>query len=171
MPPFLARFCMPLLAVATCGCAGNAPLPAAQGSAFDPIAFFEGHTHGEGELRKLFHEPVHVSVDSIGRIAGRDLVLDQTIRESGRPARTRRWTIRRVRPNSYTGALTEAVGPVAAKVSGPRATISYSMQHGLTVRQQLAEEKDGTSVLNRLTVSKLGVQIATLNETIRRAAR
>jgi hypothetical protein len=162
---------MPLLAVAISGCAGNPAPPAAQGPAFDPIAFFEGHTHGEGELKKLFHQAVYVSVDSVGRRAGGELVLDQTIREAGKPPSTRQWTIRRLGPNRYTGALTEAIGPVAGEVSGSRATISYAMRHGLTVRQQLAEQRDGKTVLNRLTVSKLGVQVATLSETIKKLAR
>jgi hypothetical protein len=171
MPPILSRFCIPLLAVAACGCAANPALPAAQGPAFDPIAFFQGHTRGEGELRKLFHQPVHISVDSIGRKAGAELVLDQTISEAGKPPSTRQWTIRRLGPNRYTGTLTEAVRPVAVQVSGPRATISYAMRHGLIVRQQLAEQRDKTTVLNRLTVSKLGIRVATLNETIRKLAR
>jgi hypothetical protein len=162
---------MSFLAVAASGCGKNAALPAAQGSKFDPITFFAGHTHGEGELKKLFHQPVHVSVDSIGRRAGGGLVLDQTIREAGKPPSTRRWTIRPLGPNRYTGALTEAVGPVAGEVAGPRATISYAMRHGLTVRQQLAEQSDGTTVLNRLAVSKLGVQVATLSETIKKLPR
>ena len=42
------------------------------------------------------------------------------------------------------------------------------MKHGLTVQQQLAEQPDGRTILNRLVVSKLGVRVATLNETIRK---
>jgi carbon monoxide dehydrogenase subunit G len=162
---------MPLLVLAASGCASHAAVPVAQSATFDPIAFFKGHTHGEGELHKLFHEPVHVSVDSIGRMAGDVLVLDQTIREAGKPPSKRRWTIKPAGPNNYTGALTEAVGPVTGEVSGPRGTISYKMRHGLTVRQQLADQSDGTTVLNRLTVRKLGLKVATLNETIRKLAR
>jgi hypothetical protein len=42
------------------------------------------------------------------------------------------------------------------------------MKHGLTVQQELAEEPDGRTILNRLVVSRLGVRVATLDETIRK---
>lgn len=143
-------------------------LPADQNTSFDPITFFKGRTHGEGELRKLFGKPVHVSVDSIGRPVADGLILDQVIRKADEPPSTRRWTISRVGQNRFSGTLTGAVGPVTAEVWGPRAEITYSMRHGLKVDQQLAEQPDGKSVLNRLTVRKLGVQVATLTETIKR---
>jgi hypothetical protein len=159
-----------LSVVCLSSCGGEVILPAKTVS-FDPILFFEGHTHGEGELRKFLGKPVHVSVDSIGRAVAGDLILDQTIREVGKPASTRRWVIRRVANNKYTGSLTDAVGPVTAKVSGSRAEIQYRMRHGLEVEQQLAEQPDRISLLNRLTVHKLGVQVAMLTETITKVAR
>jgi hypothetical protein len=58
------------------------------------------------------------------------------------------------------------VGPVTAEVSGTRAEIEYKMRHDLSVEQRLAEQPGGTRVLNRLTVRKLGVKVATLTETI-----
>jgi Protein of unknown function (DUF3833) len=168
--PRSRRTLAPLLGLALCGCNRNVLLPAAQNDSFDPVAFFEGHTHGEGELRKLIAKPVHVSVDSSGRLVEGGLILDQTIREAGKPPSMRRWTIKRVAQDRYTGTLTEAVGPVTADVVGPRAHIEYMMRHGLTVEQRLAQQTDGTTVLNRLTVRKLGVQVATLTETIKRVA-
>ena len=155
--------------LALCNCASNVTLPAtAPGAPFQPIAFFEGRSHGDGELRKLFSSPVKVSVDSVGRMRNGTLVLDQTIRESGKPASTRRWTIVRAGPDRYSGTLTDAVGNVAGRVEGPRLYIRYTMKHGLMVQQQLAEQPDGRTILNRLVVSKLGVRVATLDETIRK---
>lgn len=151
-------------------CGRDVVLPANPTVSFDPISFFEGHTHGEGELRKLFDEPVHVSVDSVGRRVAGGLILDQTIREAGKPPSTRRWIIWRVAQDRYTGSLTEAVGPVTAAISGRRAKIKYKMRHDLKVEQQLAEQPGGTRVLNRLTVRKLGVKVATLTETITRTS-
>src|SRR5690242_13248646 len=40
-----------------CACASNVAPPAAAGPPFQPIAFFEGRSHGDGELRKLFSSP------------------------------------------------------------------------------------------------------------------
>lgn len=159
-----------LLATCLCSCGSNVVLRADQNVSFDPITFFEGHTHREGELHKLFAKPVHVRVDSIGRRVVGGLILDQTIRKVGEPPSTRRWTINRVGQDRYSGTLTEAVGPVTAHVVGARAEIAYRMRRGLKVEQQLAEQPDGKTVLNRLTVHKLGVEVATLTETIKRIA-
>lgn len=150
------------------GCASNDTLPAAPGAEFQPLTYFQGHTHGEGRLRKLFSSPVTVSVDSVGKIRNGGLVLDQTIEESGKPPSTRRWIIVPTGPGRYSGTLTDAVGNVDGTVQGPRLYIRYTMKHGLTVQQQLAEQPDGRTVLNRLAVYKLGVRVATLNETIRK---
>jgi hypothetical protein len=98
------------------------------------------------------------------------LILDQTIREAKKPPSMRRWTIRRVAQNRYTGTLTDAIGPVTAEVVGPRAHIRYTMRHGLAVEQQLAQQPDGTTVFNRLVVHKFGARVATLSETIKRVA-
>ena len=168
MLPIFRHAQLAIAAMVLSGCGHELVLPADQNAAFDPIAFFEGHTHGEGELRKLLSAPVHVSVDSVGRRVPGGLMLDQTIREPGKPASTRQWLIQKVADGRYTGQLTEAVGPVTATVTGPRAEIQYKMRHGLRVNQQLAEQADGKTLLNRLTVHKFGAQVATLTETIRR---
>lgn len=168
MKPILARLFLSQLMLAVCGCSRSVPLPAGS-TQFRPIAFFEGHTRGEGELHKLFSKPVSVSVDSVGRLQNGKLILDQTIRKEGKPPSMRRWTIIPVGHNSYSGTLTEAVGEVDAKVVGAHGYIHYTMAHGLTVDQELALQGDGTTVLNRLVVHKFGLRVATLNETIRKS--
>ena len=84
---WLSRRSIPTIVALACvglsGCARDAIPETDRGVAFDPISFFEGRTHGEGELRKLFGKPVHVSVDSMGRPAPGGLILDQIIREEG----------------------------------------------------------------------------------------
>jgi hypothetical protein len=166
MNPLQSRFFIVQALLLLCGCAGNVTRPTAANAEFQPIAFFEGRTHGDGRLGKLFSRPVSVSVDSVGRMRNGMLVLDQTIQESGRPPTTRRWIIVRGGAGRYSGTLTDAVGNVAGWVDGPRLYIRYTMRHGLTVQQQLAEQPDGRTVLNRLVVYKLGIRVATLNETI-----
>ena len=119
-------------------------------------------------MHKLFGKSVHVSVDSVGRMGKDGLILEQTIRETEKAPNVRRWTIRRVAPNRYSGTLTDAIGPVTAEIVGPLADIRYKMRHGLIVQQQLAQQSDGTTVLNRLVVRKFGARVALLNETIKR---
>jgi hypothetical protein len=168
MPLTSARIIASLMTLASAGCASGVGEPAARDADFDPIAFFKGRTHGDGQLTKLFGAPISISVDSVGRMENGTLILDQTIREGSKPPTVRRWTIRRVSPLQYTGTLTDAVGEVRATVAGPRADIRYTMRHGLLVEQQLAQQSDGRTVLNSLAVHKFGARVATLNETIRR---
>ena len=162
--------CALALAAAVAGCATSPQLPAASGETLDPIAFFDGRSHGEGKLDKLIGETVAVSVDSVGRRSGDTLVLDQSIREGDKEPRTRRWIIRRIAPALYSGSLSEAEGPVSMTIEGPRALIRYRMRDGgLQVEQQLALQPDGRTLLNRLAVHKFGVRVATLRETIRKS--
>lgn len=150
------------------GCGTDLELPPAGSAALEPTVFFAGRTHGDGELNKLFSRPVKVSVDSVGRMQDDTLILDQTIREGDKPPRVRHWTMRRVVQNVYSGTLTEAIGPVRVTLAGAHADIRYTMKGGLHVKQQLALQTDGKTVLNRLEVMKFGAPVATLTETIRK---
>jgi hypothetical protein len=76
--------------------------------------------------------------------------------------------MRQIGPGRFTGTLTDAVGPASIEVAGARATIRYRMKGGLDVSQQLALQPGGRTVLNRLTVTKFGIRVATLDETIRK---
>lgn len=140
--------------------AGPAPL--------DPIAFFTGVTNGEGSLDTLIARPVPVSVSSLGFLEHGGLKLIQRIEEGDKPDRVRTWTMRRSAADRYTGTLTDAEGPVAITVAGPRATIRYRTPSGLRIQQQLALQPDGRTLLNRLEAYKFGIRVATLEETIRK---
>lgn len=162
-------FIVPAIAAVLAGCATSVQLPAAS-APFDPVTWFTGASHGEGILHKLLGSPVRTSVESVGRPDDSGgLVLDQIIREGDKPERKREWTMRRVGHGRFTGTLTDASGPVDVTVAGARATIRYPMKGGLEVRQQLALQTDGTTVLNRLSVRKFGLEVAHLDETIRKS--
>ncbi|WP_272873199.1 DUF3833 family protein [Sphingomonas arenae] len=150
------------------GCATAVLLPADSGSEFSPIDFFENSSRGVGTFHRVFAAPARLEVASTGtRRPNGELVLTQRIRQGGDAPRTRTWTIRPVGPNRYTGTLTEAVGPVHITTDGPRASVHYAMKDGLTVRQQLALQSDGT-LLNHLEVRKWGLRVARVNERIRK---
>jgi hypothetical protein len=163
------RLAVAIAAVALTACGSARALPADPAAKFDPVAFFLGRSHGDGELRKLLSKPARISVDSLGRRERNGtLVLDQVIKVGAKPPSTRRWTMRQIGPGRFTGTLTDAVGPASIEVAGPRATIRYRMKGGLDVSQQLALQPGGRTVLNRLTVTKFGIRVATLDETIRK---
>ena len=145
-------------------------LPAADSRArFDPISFFTGRSEGRGELRQLFAASRAMRVESTGRrSSGGGLLLTQRISQQGKPARVRHWVMQPVSPGRFTGSLTEAVGPVSLVVAGPRAEIRYRMKGGLLVRQQLALQADGRTLLNQLDVTKFGLRVARVEEIIRK---
>lgn len=163
----LSRLMGTIVTLAFAGCANNGAAPVRAG-ALDPASFFLGHTHGDAELHKLLGSPVRVTVEGVGRKQSDTLILDQTTREGQQPPKTRRWVMQKIGANRYSGTLTDATGPVSIRVDGPVAYIRYKMSGGLTVRQQLTLQPDGTTILNKLYVTKFGIQLATLQETIRK---
>lgn len=167
MAPWFSRSAIIGLALALAACGSNPPATPDAG-ALDPVSFFLGRTHGDAELHKLFASPVQVKVDGVGRKQGGKLVLDQTTRQGRQAPKARRWVMHKVAPNLYSGTLTDATGPVDIMVEGPSASIRYNMTGGFSVRQQLDLQPDGKTIFNKLYVTKFGVRVATLRETIRK---
>jgi len=148
-----------------CGCGSN---PGATGWPFDPVHFFTGHTHGEARLRLVTGASRQVSIDSIGTPdGGGGLVLDQTIQEGKQPARMRRWVIHPAGPNHWTGTLTDAIGPVTIDRTSSEVIIHYQMKSGNEVEQHL-QLPPGGLVTNHMEVSRFGINVATLDEQIRK---
>ena len=157
---------IPALSLAACT---SVQLPADEQATLDPIAFFTGASQGAGDLKIVTSGPVAITVQSMGRPDGNGgLVLDQTIREGTKAERTRRWIMRPAGPGRYSGTLTDAIGPVAIQIEGPRAFISYTMRDAITVNQQLALQRDGRTILNHMTIHKYGMRVGRLRETIRK---
>lgn len=160
-----ALACSAALALAACT---GIVLPADPARDFNPLTFFEGASRGEGHLKVAFSSPRRVTVSSFGRREGDGLRLRQRIQEEGKAPRWREWQIRPVAPGRYSGTLTDAAGPVTITAHGPRGTIRYRMSDGMKVEQQLALQSDGRTLLNHLVVTKWGVRVARLDETIRK---
>ncbi len=157
---------MALLALSAC--TSPAPPEAEQpGPAFDPIAFFKGATHGDGTLDQIFKSERSLTVDSEGK-PERDgsLTLTQRIAMEGDPPRTRAWRLKQVTPDRWAGGLTDASGPVETVAIGRAIRIRYPMKGGLQVEQWLTAMPGGRALDNRMTVTKWGMQGATLREWI-----
>ncbi|UUR09131.1 DUF3833 family protein [Sphingomonas glaciei] len=153
-------------ALAFAGCA-QSELPA--GSApLDPVAFFTGDSRGTGMLDPVVGKTVPIRVESRGIRRGDTLNLVQRITEGSKPQRTRVWRFRTLPGGGYLGTLTDAQGVVAMDLQGPRAFVSYTTPSGMKIRQQLALQPDGRTILNRLEAFKYGIRLAVLNETIRK---
>lgn len=160
-----------LLTLTTAACAGqSAPRsPAAPAPVFSAQRFFEGRTHGDGELRIALSKQRHTIVEGRGRIEpDGTLVLDQTVTQGNAAPEHRQWRIRETSAGHYAGTLTDATGPVRGEVDGNRLHLRFTMKHGLAADQWLDLAADGQSAHNRMRIAKFGVVVARLDETIRR---
>ena len=157
---------MTLLSAAAMALAGAAAAPA---PALDMTAFFTGRTHADNVLKIVFNRPGQLVVDSVGGRGDRgDFVLVDTVHEEGKPVRTRKWIMRPVGPNRFTGSLTDATGPVDVTVNGRQAVIRYTMKGGLKVVQQMDLQADGRTLSNHVVVRKFGLKFASVDGTIRK---
>ena len=141
----------------------------AQPRKLDMLAFFTGKTHAENVMKIALKRPSKLIVDSVGGKGDKgDFVLIDTVREEGKPVRTRKWVMRADGPNHFTGVLTDAVSPVDVTNSGDSAIIRYTMKGGLKVEQRMQLQDDGKTLSNNVIVRKFGLKFARVEGTIRK---
>ena len=153
--------------------AGVAGLPGsavqAQGHVFVPKKFFSGVTEGTGSVKIVLHKARAIHVRSVGRVEpDGTLVLDQRVEQEGEKPMQRQWRLREGAGGQVSGSLSDAKTPVTGKVAGPVLTLSYQMKSGEKVAQVITLAPDGQSALNKMTIHRFGLKVATLEETIRR---
>jgi len=145
-----------------------APAAAPGPPKLDMTAFFTGKTHADNVIRIALHGPHKLIVDSTGgHNKEGEFVLVDTVREEGKPVRTRTWVMHPVAPDHFTGVLSDAVGPVDVLIRGDSAAISYVMRDGrLKVRQQVQLQRDGKTLSNHVIAKKFGLTFAHVDGTI-----
>jgi Protein of unknown function (DUF3833) len=143
-----------------------AAAPPPQPHGFDIEAFFTGRTHADNDLKIVFQAPHKLIVDSVGHREGNQFVQIDTVREEGKPVRTRKWVTHQLAPGHFTGTLSDATGPVDITVSGDTATIRYTMTGGLSILQQMQQQPGGRALSNHVDARKFGLKFATVNGTI-----
>jgi hypothetical protein len=139
-------------------------------AALDMTAFFAGKSHAENLIKIALHAPHKLIVDSVGgRNKEGEFVLIDTIREEGKPERTRTWVMHAVGPGHFTGVLSDAIGPVDVAVRGDSAVISYVMKDGhLKIVQEIQLQADGKTLSNHVIAKKFGLSFAHVDGTIRK---
>jgi hypothetical protein len=145
------------------------PQPAAQPE-LRPEAFFAGRTRGEGTFTMRFRAPRTLRVEGVGQDEGDGTFrLDQQVTFGDGAVETRTWRMRRAGPNEYRATLSDAPGEVTAQVRGNSFHLRYLLrQPAVYMEQWLYLQPDGRTVLNRATVTVLGIPWARLAETITR---
>lgn len=163
----LALLALPLLLG---GFAGPDPRLAAPAPVFEPERFFLGRTEGQGTVHEAFSKAGNLGTIGVGRVdADGTLVLTQKVIREGHDPDMRQWRIRKVSPGRYSGTLTDATGPVTADVTGNMLHIRYRVKKGNFQAEQFVYlQRDGRTALNRMTIRKFGLPVATVEETIRR---
>lgn len=143
-------------------------LTAAALTAMNPLAFFTGTAHGAGTIKILFKGTQALHVTSHGRPDGHGGIhLEQDVSEGNQSTQRRRWELRPTSPTTLAGTLSpDASGPVRGAIAGQVMTLSYPMKGGLTAAQTLTLKPGGGVLLNHMTVKKLGLTVATIDERI-----
>lgn len=139
------------------------------GQTSSPEQFFVGRTEGQGTAHVILSGHHSVRHRGHGRV-GRDgaLLLEQVVEEQGKPPRRRTWRLVRAGPNRFTGTISDARGPVTGEVRGNVFHIRYRSVEGPSVEQWITVQAGGRTASNRMTFRRFGVQVATMEETIRR---
>jgi hypothetical protein len=145
-----------------------APLASAS-APVDPLRFFEGRTETQGIVKVIFHAPYHTRSIGTGRIEpDGSLMLIQSVQDDGKPPHERRWRVREVGPDRFTGSMTEAVGPVTIDRVGDRYRFRFQLKGNLNAEQILTPLPGGRSARNSLKVKRMGITVATTEGTIRK---
>lgn len=158
-----------LLSLGGCVPAGHLTELGAASPIFDPIAFFSGTTRGSASLKILTKRREQITVVGHGTVsASGDIVLEQDVRHADGRSKHRTWHLRRIGPDRYAGTLSDAVGPVMGDAVGNRLHLAFAMTGGLKVQQWIYLRPGGQVARNRMVVSKFGIAVASLDETITR---
>lgn len=138
--------------------------------AFDPVAFFTGHTHGEGAFDLRVGARRTLTVEGFGHPnAEGAFQLDQTVTFGDSSVEKRRWVLRKRDAKGYTATLSDASGEVRAETTGNLFHLRYQIrQPRVFMEQWLYLQPDGRTVLNQAQVTVLGIPWARLSEKITR---
>jgi hypothetical protein len=143
---------------------------------FDLIAFFMGHTGSWGVIENRSGAPTgRVITDCLGEAEGPDgLHLVQRLTFEDGSIVHRDWHMRRTGPRHYEATANDMVGTAIGEVSGRvfhwrwvLASDSGSRLAEVTLEQWMYLMDSG-SMVNRTTVTKLGIVVASVTENFAR---
>lgn len=155
-----------VLAAGLAGCASPAPMPPGAGQAFDPLSWFEGRTRNEGVVQPIVGDVQRLQVDGVGRrLPDGALHFEQVIRRDADVSQ-RTWRVTPAGPNRWTLSGTDMVGQGQGWREGSDVILSWRRRGGdLQARQELRLLADGR-LINRMTLRRMGVTLARIEETI-----
>lgn len=143
-----------------------APAPVQQ---FDPIRFFEGRTEGVGKLKIVLRKAHDVRFRGHGAIQlDGSIIFDQVVEREGERTERHRWHMRAGAGNRYTGTVSTARGPISAERNGDVFRMRYVDKDGFAIDQSFTAHGDGRTATIRLKAKKMGMTVATMQQTVRK---
>jgi hypothetical protein len=140
--------------------------------ALDPVRFFTGAVRSWGVLEDRGGQPTQiVTTECGGEAEGRDgLHMVQRLHVGTDPVMTRDWHMRRTGPGRYQATANDMVGTATGEASGRAFHWHWvlAIEPGDPVKHVTMDQwwylLDDGSMLNRTTISKLGVILAEVTE-------
>lgn len=145
--------------------------------AFDPIAFFTGRTRSWGVFENRAGEPTRrfSTVCDGRRDADGALRLDQTFLYEDGTTQQRHWRIRRLDAHRYEATANDVVGRGEGEAYGNAFHWEYTVAlkpgnplFNVRLKQWMYLQSGGRTMVNRASVSKLGIALAQVTEEFRR---
>lgn len=133
-----------------------------------PERFFIGRVEGTGTARVIFSGTTRVRDISQGRMERGALIIDQVVHQEGSPPRRRTWRLVRNGANRFTGSISDVSGAVEGVVNGNVLHLRYRTTQGPSVEQWITLHPNGRTATNRMTFRRFGIQVATVEEVIRK---
>ncbi|MDO9439376.1 MAG: DUF3833 family protein [Beijerinckiaceae bacterium] len=167
-----------LTLLAVSGCATPPSLDPSTDTAFVPEKFFLGRTLAEGEFVNTLdgsRRGLRATID--GSWNGRELKLVENFVYSDGERDRKTWVLTKTGPTTYSGVREDVIGTADGRLDGRTFRLTYmatvktkSSSVDVKFDDVLGFERDG-SVLNRATVSKLGVKVGEVTLRIRKGGR
>jgi hypothetical protein len=133
------------------------------------MRLFQGRTESVSTVKVVTKKPFSSRSVGRGQIRGDGtLELVQRVEEDGKPARIRRWLIRRAGPGRFAGTMSEATGPVTVEQIGGGYRFRFKMKGNFAVEQWLTPAAGGRSATNTVIVRKFGVKVGSSEGTVRK---
>jgi hypothetical protein len=158
------------------GCAMKPAEFAGTRPGFNIQKYYAGHTRSEGFIESRSAAPLKpVTTETWGRMAGRELELTQDVTIGGGKPTRRIWKIRQVDEKRFEATTASVVGIARGEGDGRAFRFAYTLElqpgNFLTrvhLRHWMYLQPDGRTMLNRVSATKAGVQVAQITEVFQR---
>jgi hypothetical protein len=167
---------LPLLACVGCSSTLQPQAFKDQTPEIRPMQFFTGHTHSWGIVETGSGEPKErFETDAVGYIdADGSLHWPQRLTFADGKTQERDWVLRQTGHHTYEGTANDIAGTAKAEAYGNLFHLTFTLEtspgnslKNVSMEEWMYLEHDG-SIVNRVTVQKLGTTIGMVTEYFRR---